>query len=92
MSSQHTSQKHKDFVREPIFGKPIDAIAGVGAVYGEKLKEKGFEKASNLLGQFLCMSRDVAVFGAWLMREFNFSPKHAEDAANCLVEWCDINL
>lgn len=46
-----TSQKHKEFVAEPMGEKPVMALAGIGEVLGGKLEEKGFDKVRLL---FLC--------------------------------------
>lgn len=39
-----TSQKHKDFVAEPMGEKPVMALAGIGEALGRRLEEKGFDK------------------------------------------------
>ena len=41
-----TTKKHKDFISEPMGDKPLTALAGIGEVYGERLKATGFEKVS----------------------------------------------
>ncbi len=40
-----TTRKHRSFIMEPIGIKKVTEIAGIGAVYGEKLKKSGFEYA-----------------------------------------------
>lgn len=44
-----TSQKHKEFVAEPMGEKPVMALAGIGDVLGRRLEEKGFDKVSKLV-------------------------------------------
>ena len=39
-----TSQKHKDFVSEPMGEKSNNEIAGIGAVLGKRLTDEGFDK------------------------------------------------
>lgn len=39
-----TSQKHKNFVSEPMGEKPVTDLAGIGEVLGRRLEAKGFDK------------------------------------------------
>jgi len=50
-----TSQKHQDFVAEPMGEKEVTAVAGIGKVMGERLVEKGFDKVNNIKLLYLAM-------------------------------------
>lgn len=39
-----TSQKHRNFVAEPMGEKPVTDLAGIGGVLGERLVANGFDK------------------------------------------------
>ena len=87
-----TSQKHRNFVSEPMGEKDVTELAGIGEVLGGKLKEKGFDKAYVVLGQFLVLKKDQEMFMDWIKDEFGANKKQGGDCYNCLKEWCDAFL
>lgn len=83
-----TSQKHANFITEAIGDKPVTDVAGIGKVLGERLNTAGFEKAYNLVGQFLLLNKDVETFADWLKEEIQANKKQSNDCAKCIEEWC----
>lgn len=53
-----TSQKHRDFVAEPMGDKPVTALSGIGDVLGKKLTEQGFDKVSFKTGYTMVLGKD----------------------------------
>jgi len=84
-----TSQKHQDFVAEPMGDKEVTCIAGIGPVLGERLSEKGFDKAYVLLGQFLILKKDEEMFRDWLKETCGANSHQSNSTYTCLKEWCN---
>ncbi|KAJ3588948.1 hypothetical protein NHX12_009801 [Muraenolepis orangiensis] len=84
-----TSQKHKDFVAEPMAEKKVTALAGIGDALGRRLEERGFDKAYVVLGQFLVLKKDEELFRDWLKDTCSANSKQQGDCYGCLREWCD---
>ena len=57
-----TSQKHRDFVSEPMGEKPVTALAGIGDALGGRLSSQGFDRAYVVLGQFLVLKKNGELF------------------------------
>ncbi|CAF0886216.1 unnamed protein product [Brachionus calyciflorus] len=87
-----TSQKHQDFVSEPMGEKEVTAIAGIGPVLGERLSDKGFDKAYVLLGQFLLLKKDEEMFREWLKDTCGANANQSNNCYTCLKEWCNSYL
>ncbi|XP_054153684.1 barrier-to-autointegration factor B-like [Oppia nitens] len=84
-----TSQKHHNFVSEPMGEKPVTDLAGIGDVLGKRLEAKGFDKAYVVLGQFLVLKKNQELFIEWLKDLSGANAKQAKDCQQCLAEWCD---
>lgn len=87
-----TSQKHKDFVCEPMGDKLVTELAGIGPVLGERLTEKGYDKAYVVLGQFLVFKKDEELFCDWLKDTCAANSKQSRDCYQVLSEWCNAFL
>ncbi|XP_011313949.1 barrier-to-autointegration factor [Fopius arisanus] len=84
-----TSQKHKNFVAEPMGDKPVTELAGVGEVLGKRLEAAGFDKASIVLGQYLVLKKDRELFQEWMKDVCGASLKYSNDCYQCLNDWCE---
>ena len=69
--------------------KKVTELAGIGEVLGKRLEEKGFDKAYVMLGQFLVLRKDEALFAEWLQDACHANSKQERDCYHCLKEWCD---
>ncbi|KAM4591820.1 barrier-to-autointegration factor-like protein isoform 1-T2 [Odontesthes bonariensis] len=87
-----TTQKHRDFVGEPMGDKPVMALSGIGETLGRKLEDQGFDKAYVVLGQFLLLKKDTEMFTDWLKDASGANSRQAGLCAQCLKEWCNAFL
>ncbi len=87
-----TSQKHRNFVGEPMGDKDVTELAGIGPALGGRLSDKGFDKAYVVLGQFLILKKNEELFTEWLNQTCKANAKQQKDCYNCLAEWCDAYL
>lgn len=83
-----TSQKHRNFVGEPMGEKAVTELAGIGQVLGGRLSGKGFDKAYVVLGQFLVLKKNEELFKDWLSETCGANSKQQGDCYTCLNEWC----
>ncbi|XP_051831614.1 barrier-to-autointegration factor-like [Antechinus flavipes] len=87
-----TSQKHRDFVAEPMGEKSVRCLAGIGEVLGKKLEDRGFDKAYMVLGHFLLLKKNERHFQEWLNDVCGANAKQSRDCIGCLQDWCDAFL
>eukprot|EP00099_Drosophila_melanogaster_P007555 NP_001260220.1 barrier to autointegration factor, isoform B [Drosophila melanogaster] len=84
-----TSQKHRNFVAEPMGNKSVTELAGIGETLGGRLKDAGFDMAYTVLGQYLVLKKDEELFKDWMKEVCHASSKQASDCYNCLNDWCE---
>ena len=82
------SQKHREFIGEPIGRKDVTKLPGIGRAYGDTLCQRGFNKAATLLGQFLVFECNEEMFKAWLHWICGANGRDQEYCYNGLSEWC----
>ncbi|XP_037094335.1 barrier-to-autointegration factor-like [Pollicipes pollicipes] len=83
-----TTQKHRNFVAEPMGEKPVTDLAGIAEVLGKRLVSHGFDRAYIVLGQFLLLKKDKELFVDWLVDLIHCNVKQASDCWQCLNDWC----
>lgn len=88
-TSETTSEKHRAFVNGPIGKKKVTALAGIGDIYGKRLKAQGINQAYVVLGHFLVLEKDKVKFKNWINEKCGATERCSEDCYNCLKEWCD---
>lgn len=77
-----TSQKHSNFIAEPMGDKDVTELAGIGDILGKRLTSKGFDKAYVVLGQYLVLKREEELFTEWLKETCGANAKQARDVSN----------
>ncbi|XP_033325094.1 barrier to autointegration factor [Megalopta genalis] len=84
-----TSQKHNNFVAEPMGDKPVTDLAGVGEVLGRRLESAGYDKAYVVLGQFLVLKKNRELFLEWMKDVCSANVKQSSDCYQCISDWCE---
>ncbi|XP_070396168.1 barrier-to-autointegration factor-like [Dermacentor albipictus] len=82
-----TSKKHRNFVSEPMGTKDVTELAGIGDALGRRLRDRGFDKASVVFGQFLERKQNRQSFETWMKGACGANSKQAGDCYNCLRDW-----
>jgi len=54
-----TSQKHRNYVSEPLSGKPATAVPGIGKVTGVRMAKGGIDKAAQVQGVYMAKGNDT---------------------------------
>ncbi|XP_030604400.1 barrier-to-autointegration factor-like protein [Archocentrus centrarchus] len=88
----NTSQKHRNFVSEPMGDKPVTALPGIGPMLGRELQREGINKASGVLGHYLVQDRDPQRFGQWLKHSSGANSHQTSTCTRALKDWTDNNL
>uniref|UniRef100_A0A1L8DX06 Barrier-to-autointegration factor 1 n=1 Tax=Nyssomyia neivai TaxID=330878 RepID=A0A1L8DX06_9DIPT len=84
-----TSQKHRNFVKEPMRGKRVTELPGVGNAIGQRLNAAGYDRAESMLGQYLHLKKDKGSFQAWMKTTSNANSKQSSDAYQCIKDWSE---
>ncbi|KAK5977458.1 hypothetical protein GCK32_018872 [Trichostrongylus colubriformis] len=88
-STKLGSGKYHKFIGEPMDGKKVSEIFGVGDHYGGILTAAGYTTAERLYGVYLSNNRDKARFMSWL--EAWVDKENAESIYECLNDYAGIH-
>ncbi|XP_077497231.1 barrier-to-autointegration factor-like [Amblyomma americanum] len=83
-----TSKKHRSFTSEPMGNKSVTDLAGIGDSLGGRLRDQGFMRADNVVGQYLLMRRNEDRFTSWLSNASGANRRQARDCYRCVDDWC----
>ena len=76
------SLKFYRIVTQPIKQKSVTNLAGIHKVLGTRLRNKKYDKAYNVLGQFLTLNKDKELFRNWLKEACNANKKQQFDCSS----------
>ncbi|NP_001290760.1 barrier-to-autointegration factor-like [Esox lucius] len=91
-SHNPTSQKHRNFVSEPMGNRSVRDVPGIGPVQGRRLEESGKPRADQMMGDYLSTGRDQVQFQKNLKETSGANAKQQRDAHRGMKEWADNNI
>ncbi|KAH8392136.1 hypothetical protein KR215_001733 [Drosophila sulfurigaster] len=80
------TQKQRDFM-EPMRNKLVTKLPGVGETLGARLSDAGYQKASQVYGQYLALDQNKEEFNNWMKRTCNANKSQSSECFKCLDEW-----
>ena len=69
--------------------KDVTELPGINDALGEKLREKGFGKAKDVLWQFRLLGRNKENFLTWLIKKCGADASQGDACYTCLEAWCN---
>ena len=86
------TQKHEDFVSEPMRDKSVIKIPGIGPAAAGHMTRMGYSKAYKVLGQFLVLEKNEEKFCDWLMGVSGGNAGNKKACYNALKIFCEIHV
>lgn len=80
---KNTSQKHRDFIREPMVDNLVIDVPGIGEAIASNLNLSGIYYAKDLYARFLLERRSFK----GLIEEHGGNSKQQDDAYKAMKEW-----
>ncbi|XP_042559206.1 barrier-to-autointegration factor-like [Clupea harengus] len=87
-----TSKKHQSFCSEPMKGKPVTALPGIGPGCASQLQSQGYHKATDVFGHYLTVNENRNEFQDWLKDQSGANAKQQGDCYKAMRDWSDNNL
>ena len=78
------TQKHRNFVDEPMGNKGVTAVPGIGETIGRKMEARNIYSAKQIYGHFLLMNKDE--FKDFI-QEFGANGGQQTSAYNAVRDW-----
>ena len=75
-----TSQKHRNFIAEPMSDKPVTELAGIGETLGKRLSSKGFDKVRRFIFVHHLIPKSRKANFSWNNWKIHCKYKDANDA------------
>lgn len=85
-----TTQKRRNFASEPMTGKLITEVPGIGPAFGERLRNVGIKTAKKIYQVFLKKGKDRDKFVTWFLEACLTNGRYRRNAYECfesLEEW-----
>ncbi|XP_078671591.1 barrier-to-autointegration factor-like [Branchiostoma floridae x Branchiostoma belcheri] len=80
------TQKHADFVREPLGNKPVSVVPGIGRVLAGNFGQQNINTASEVVGQYMVQGKDEQRFKNWV-QTFGANAGHQTAAHDAVRDW-----
>jgi len=91
MAEKVPTKKHRDFVKEPIRGKGVIELPGIGKTAAESMQAKDILWAEEVVGRFLVLKRNDDNFKEWI-KSFGTDRGQQNQCLQAIRAYCEVHL